>query len=133
MDEKNERLSLLKELVKLANSDKNLKKAEYDFLSAIAIQLEITPEDFVKVFDENISFQPPKLEGDRIVQFQRLILLMNVDQSVDDEQLKIVRELGIRMGLNPAATNKVLERMHDFDNGIIPPSELMSIFQAYHN
>jgi hypothetical protein len=58
---------------------------------------------------------------------------MNVDQSVDDEQLKIVRELGIRMGLNPAATNKVLERMHDFDNGIIPPSELMSIFQAYHN
>jgi hypothetical protein len=133
MDEKNERLSLLKELVKLANSDKNLKKAEYDFLSAIAIQLEITPEDFVKVFDENISFQPPKLEGDRIVQFQRLILLMNVDQSVDDEQLRIVRELGIRMGLNPAATNKVLERMHDFDNGIIPPSELMSIFQAYHN
>ena len=35
---------------------------------------------FLKVFDENISFQPPKLEGDRIVQFQRLILLMNVDQ-----------------------------------------------------
>ena len=133
MDEKNERLSLLKELVKLANSDKNLKKAEYDFLSAIAIQLEITPEDFIKVFDENISFQPPKLEGDRIVQFQRLILLMNVDQSVDEEQLRIVRELGIRMGLNPAATNKVLERMRDFDNGIIPPSELMAIFQAYHN
>ncbi len=133
MDEKNEKLSLLKELVKLANSDKNLKQAEYDFLSAIAIQLEITPEDFIKVFEENISFQPPKLEGERILQFQRLILLMHIDQSVDGEQLRIVRELGIRMGLNPSATNKVLERMNDFDGGIIPPHELIAIFQAYHN
>ena len=118
MDEKNEKLSLLK---------------EYDFLSAIAIQLEITPEEFVKVFEENISFQPPKLEGERILQFQRLILLMHVDQSIDNEQLRIVRELGIRMGLNPSATNKVLERMNDFDGGIIPPHELIAIFQAYHN
>jgi len=133
MNDKNEKLSLLKELVKLANSDKNVKQAEYNFLSAIAIQLEITPQEFVKVFEENILFQPPKLEGDRILQFQRLILLMHVDQSVDEEQLRIVRELGIRMGLNPAATNKVLERMHDFDNGIIPPAELLAIFQAYHN
>ena len=108
MNDKNEKLSLLKELVKLANSDKNVKQAEYNFLSAIATQLEITPQDFVKVFEENILFQPPKLEGDRILQFQRLILLMHVDQSVDEEQLRIVRELGIRMGLNPAATNKVL-------------------------
>ena len=94
MNDKNEKLSLLKELVKLANSDKNVKQAEYNFLSAIAIQLEITPQEFVKVFEENILFQPPKLEGDRILQFQRLILLMHVDQSVDEEQLRIVRELG---------------------------------------
>lgn len=133
MDDKNEKLSLLKELVKLANSDKNLKQAEYDFLSAIAMSLEISPKDFVKVFEENIEFQPPKLEGDRILQFQRLILLMNVDQSIDNEQLRIVRELGIRMGLNPSATNKVLERMSDYDNGILPPEELIAIFQAYHN
>jgi len=133
MNDKSEKLSLLRELVKLANSDKQIKQAEYDFLSSIAIQLAITPEEFARVFEENILFQPPKLEGDRILQFQRLILLMQVDLSIDEEQLRIIRELGIRMGLNPAATNKVLERMSDFEHGIIPPNELIAIFQAYHN
>src|SRR5690606_18538614 len=108
-NEKNEKLSLLAQLVKLARADKEVKQAEYDFLSIIAMQLKITPEEFKTVFEENIEFQPPKLEADRILQFQRLVLLMQVDQSIESEELNHIREMGIRMGLNPSATNKVLE------------------------
>lgn len=133
MDEKNEKLSLLAELVKLARADKELKQSEYDFLSIIAMQLAITPEEFKKVFEENIAFQPPKLEVQRILQFQRLVLLMQIDQSIESEELRIVREIGIRMGLNPNATNKVLEQMHNYENSVIPPEELIAIFQTYHN
>lgn len=133
MNEKNEKLSLLAELVKLARADEEVKKSEFDFLSIIAMQLDITPEEFRTVFEENIAFQPPKFELDRILQFQRLILLMHIDHSLGDKELRLIRETGIRMGLNPAATNKVLERMHDYENGVVPPKELISIFRAYHN
>lgn len=132
-NEKNEKLSLLAQLVKLARADKEVKQAEYDFLSIIAIQLKITPEEFKTVFEENIEFQPPKLEADRILQFQRLILLMQVDQSIESEELNHIREIGIRMGLNPSATNKVLEIMKKYENGIVPPEELLAIFRIHHN
>ena len=132
-NEKNEKLSLLAELVKLARADKEVKQAEYDFLSIIAMQLKITPKEFKTVFEENIEFQPPKLEVDRILQFQRLVLLMQVDQSIDNEELLHIREMGIRMGLNPVATNKVLEVMHQYENGIVPPDELIAIFKTFHN
>lgn len=130
---KNEKLSLLAQLVKLARADKEVKQAEYDFLSIIAIQLNITPEEFKTVFEDNIEFQPPKLEVDRILQFQRLVLLMQVDQSIENEELHHVREMGIRMGLNPTATNKVLEIMHNYENGIVPPEVLIAIFKTFHN
>lgn len=132
-NEKNEKLSLLAQLVKLARADNEVKQAEYDFLSIIAKQLEITPEEFKTVFEENIEFQPPKLEAERILQFQRLILLMQVDQSIEIEELNHIREVGIRMGLNPSATNKVLEIMKKYENGIVPPEELLAIFKIHHN
>lgn len=132
-DENQEKLSLLAQLVKIAEADTALREQEFNFLSVIARQLGVSPAEFNRVFEENIDFQPPKFEADRIVQFQRLLLMMHVDQSVGEEELRCIREMGIRMGLNPAATNRVLERMHDFDNGIIPPDELMSIFQTHQN
>lgn len=132
-NEKNEKLSLLAQLVKLARADKEVKQAEYDFLSIIAMQLKITPEEFKTVFEKNIEFQPPKLEADRILQFQRLVLLMQVDQSIESEELHHIREMGIRMGLNPSATNKVLEIMKKHENGIVPPEELLAVFKIHHN
>ena len=132
-DENKERLSLLAQLVQLAQADSKLREQEFNFLSVIAKQLGVSPTEFKRVFEENIDFQPPKFEADRILQFQRLVLMMHVDRSIGEKELRCIREMGIRMGLNPAATNKVLERMGDFDHGIIPPDELMAIFQAYHN
>ena len=132
-DENQEKLSLLAQLVQIAEADAALREQEFNFLSIIARQLGVSPNEFNRIFEENIDYQPPKFEADRILQFQRLLLMMHIDQSIGEEELRCIREMGIRMGLNPAATNKVLERMHDFDNGLIPPNELMAIFQAHHN
>lgn len=128
-----ERLSLLTELIKLAKSDELLRQAEFDFLYAIAKQLDISDDQFRDLFENYIEFTPPKNEMDRIVQFQRLILMMNVDRSVSSEELDHIREIGIRMGLAPRATDKVLETMKNFENGLIPPDELISIFKTFHN
>ena len=129
----NEKLSLLTELIKLARTDKELRDEEFNFLYAIARQLEITDEEFKGLFNKYIEFTPPKSELDRIVQFQRLILVMNVDRHVSEVELNHVRDIGIRMGLQPNATNELLKRMNDYENGVIPPEVLISIFQTQHN
>ena len=129
----NEKLSLLAELIKLAKSDKEVREIEFQFLLSIAAQLGVTKDDFKHLFEEYIEFLPPKLEADRIVQFQRLILLMNVDLEINEEEIDYIRDLGIRMGLNPGATDAVLREMHNHPLKIIPPEILINIFKTYHN
>jgi hypothetical protein len=128
-----ERLSLLKELIKLAKSDSNIRQEEHDFLLAIADQLNISREEFDSLFDQYIEFTPPKNEFDRIIQFQRLVLLMNVDRHIDSNELLSIKNMGIRLGLHPRATEEVLNRMYKHENHVVPPEELIEIFKTFQN
>lgn len=128
-----EKRSLLSDLVKLAKTDSEVREAEFQFLLSISAQLGITKDDFKEIFESYIEFNPPKIELDRIVQFQRLILLMNVDLDASEEEIIYIKDIGIRMGLHPAATNEVLVRMHEFPNKIVPPEILLEIFSTFHN
>lgn len=129
----NERLSILKELIKLAKADEDVREIEFEFLLILSQQMGITKEEFIKLFEQYIEFHPPKLEFERILQFQRLILVMNVDQNMSQDELDYVRELGIRMGLHPSATDEVLKVMHNYENKVVPPEKLIEIFKTFHN
>ena len=95
---KNERLNLLSDLIKMAKADKDDSTIEFDFLLNLALQMGVSKDDFKILFEEYIAFHPPVFEYDRIIQFQRLVLMMNVDQHVAKEELDYIRELGIKMG-----------------------------------
>ncbi len=133
MTDENEKLSLMSQLIKLAQADSEVRESEYQFLLSIASMLEIKPESFMELFDEFIEFEPPKFEMDRIVQLQRLILLMNVDLEIDESELECIRDTGMRLGLHPNAVNTVLEEMHNYENKMIPPDRLIAIFTTFHN
>lgn len=128
-----EKLSLLKDLIKIANADGEFREDEQRFIYAIAEQMQITPKDYIRLFNENIDYIPPKLEMDRIVHFQRLVLMMNVDHSVSSSEIKEVQNLGLKMGLHPDAINQVLKEMYDYPNNMLPPERLIEIFKAHHN
>ena len=125
--------SLLAELIKVAQADNDVRDIEFQFLLSIASQLGVTVDDFKILFEQYIKFMPPKLEVDRIVQFHRLVLLMNVDLEISHLEINYIKEAGIRMGLNPLAIDQVLNEMNSFPNKIIPPERLLEIFQLYHN
>jgi uncharacterized tellurite resistance protein B-like protein len=128
-----EKLSLLSELIKLAKADQVVRNSEFEFLYAIAKQLQVSDDDFKRLFDESIEFTPPKNELDRIVQFQRLVLMMNVDENVSQEEIDHVRQIGIRLGLAPRATDEVLKLMKEHPNGMLPPETLIGIFNTFQN
>lgn len=124
---------LMSDLIQLAQADEKVRDIEFNFLLAIAKQLRIEVEEFKELFDKYISFQPPKMEFLRILQFHRLMLLMNVDGDSDENEIALIKDLGIRMGLNPEATDYVFKVMHQYENKLIPPKKLMEIFKTYHN
>lgn len=132
-NERNERLSLLSDLIKMAKADKEIREIEFQFLLSIAAQLGVTKDEFKLLFEQYIEFRPPKLEFERIVQFQRLILLMNIDMNIDESELNYIRDLGIRMGLHPMATAEILKVMHEYPTKVIPPDRLIGIFKTFHN
>ena len=128
-----EKLSLLKELIKLAQCDHKVREQEYKFLLTVSKSLDVSKEDFDNLFNKYIEFTPPKSEFDRILQFHRLVLLMNIDMETSSEEVEFLIDLGIRMGLNPMATNQVLTEMYRYPKKVIPPERLIQIFKKHYN
>lgn len=129
----NERYSLLKELIKMAKADKEVREIEFEFLLVLAQQMGVSKEEFKNLFEQYIAFHPPKFEHERILQFQRLVLIMNIDKEMKDEELNYLRQLGIKMGLHPSATDEVFRIMDNYPNKVIPSEKLVEIFKTFHN
>jgi len=128
-----EKLSILSELIQLAKADNQLQENELGFIKVIAEGLGVSDADLGKLFETPVNFDPQTTDGERILQFHRLVLLMNVDRNISDNEMNHVRMAGIKLGLNPMATNEVLERMYDYPNNVIPPNDLIAIFVKHHN
>lgn len=128
-----EKLSLLSEMIAFARIDKTLKEIEYNFLLGVAKQLGISREDFDYLLDNPVTHINLKSHSERIVQFHRLVLLMNLDKDISDRELVKLHNFGLRMGMSHESINKVLDLMESFPNKIIPPDFLIDIFKIQYN
>lgn len=128
-----EKLSILSEMISFAKVNNSVKRAEYDFLFNVAQQLEISKKTFDELFEIEVEHIIPKSQAERIVQFHRLVLLMNVDNQQDLIEIKRLHDMGLAMGLPPGAIQQVLSIMHKYPDKIVPPKILIDIFKAYYN
>ncbi|RKE90866.1 TerB family tellurite resistance protein [Ichthyenterobacterium magnum] len=128
-----EKLSLLSEMIAFAQIDENIKSIEYKFLSGVAKQLEISKEDFDYLIVNPVTYKHLKSHSERIVQFHRLVLLMNLDKDISRKELVKLHNFGLRMGLSHESINKVLDLMESFPNKIVPPDFLIEIFKVQYN
>lgn len=132
-----EKLSLLSEMIAFAKYDKDIRNLEYNFLLGVAKQLDICREDFEYLIEHPVTYTHLKSHSERIVQFHRLVLLMNIEQEFGEENnSKAVIKLynfGLRMGLSHESITKVLYLMESFPNKIVPPDVLIDIFKTQYN
>jgi uncharacterized tellurite resistance protein B-like protein len=128
-----EKLSLLQDLIALSKADNNLSFMETQFINSVAMTMGISFEELQYIKDNPIAFNPQNKEIDRITQFYRLLLLMGVDSDHHEKEVEFCKNLGLKMGLNPIAINEVIKRILASKKGMLPPQELISIFQTYHN
>ncbi|MDM9630802.1 TerB family tellurite resistance protein [Robiginitalea aurantiaca] len=133
MNSYKEKLSILSEMISLARADKEVELTEFDFLWGVAEQLGVHREDFESLFESPAPNIIPKTLLDRILQFHRLVLMMNVDRSQTFKEIDKLHNIGLRLGLPPSAIDQVLVLMHQYPDNIIPPETLIGIFKAHYN
>lgn len=133
MHSNQEAKSMLSEMISLAKADNQITEAEFQFLMSMAAQFGFSVDDLHDIMEQPVDFDPPSNEFDRIVQFQRLILLMNIDLNNSQEERQFIVNSAMRLGLPPNATNLIIEKMSQYPDKVIPPDELISIYKTHHN
>jgi pimeloyl-ACP methyl ester carboxylesterase len=126
-------LELMHELISFSKVDGEMKEIEFVFILQIAKQLGLTKQDLLALFEQKMITNPPKAESDRILQFYRLCLLMLIDLEVHPMELETIRNAGIRLGLNPNATEELLRLLMENPSKGIPTPTLLSLFQVNFN
>lgn len=133
MNTHEEKMSLLSEMVSFSLVDGRLHIREYEFLLIVARELQISKEEFDDLFQHDFpkSIINPELE--RIQQFYRLALLMHIDGVLHEKEETAIRQIAINMGLNPAATKRILRKMKESPDQIIDAGDLLVAFREQHN
>lgn len=133
MSEKEEAKVLLSQLIDILTIDGEAHKQELELLIGIAKLMGVSKMELIELFDHPKPFTPPKSELDRILQFHRLVLMINVDEMITSQELELIRKQGLLMGLRHNQVEAVLTEMRKHDNNMIPPDRLLEIFKAYNN
>ena len=133
MNSYQEKLDILSELIAFARVDQSLKKSEYQFLIQVASHLGIEKVVFEELLKKKSTKPQLKSQIDRIVQFHRLLLLMNIDKEQHEKEINTLHNIGLKMGLSPSGIEQVLRLMNNYPNKIIPPQVLFNIFKAQQN
>jgi len=95
--------------------------------------MEIKKSSLDELLKTATHISVPKTQLDRIVQFHRLLLLMNIDNEQHKKEVEKLHNIGLWMGLPPSAISQVLEVMHQYPDKAIPPQILLNIFRAHYN
>jgi len=128
-----EKHQILSDMIRLAMADDKIDQAEYNFISAVAARLGVTQEEVEDLIKSPIERGVFRTELERITQFHRLVLLMNVDQVTHVAEVDTLRNYGLKMGIRPEAIEQVLTEMGDYENKVIPNDPLIEIFSKFYN
>ena len=133
METRSEKISLLSEMIAFAIVDGELHDKEYDFLKLLSCELGIENAAFIDLFRKRDKIIPIKNGFDRIVHFYQLSLLMYCDEIIHKYEDVSIHKIGLKLGLNPTAMNRVLNLMKNAPNHIVAPEKVICIFEEQLN
>ncbi|MGF1636652.1 MAG: TerB family tellurite resistance protein [Cyclobacteriaceae bacterium] len=130
-----EKLSHINDLIKLSRVDGQESHMEMNFINSVADRLGLDREDVQKIKTGSmaIDFSFPKQQHKVIDQFHRLILLMGIDKIIKNEEIQFCFDLGLKMGLNPAAVLEVIKKSYRNPGYLVQKDEMDKIFKKYLN
>lgn len=128
-----EKLSLISQLIELSKVDGRVTDDEVALIKQMGNMLGLEDQQMLELFKKPVAFDPPTSPMDRITQFHRLVLLMNVDGEVSPNEIQHLKLMGIKYGLQADAVEDVLREMVKHPNGVVPPEKLIAIYTRHMN
>jgi len=125
--------AMISDLILLAKADDKVTETEYDFIQSLAENMKVSPTEVDALFKNPLPSKKSYTEIERITHFHKLVLLMNVDRETHDKEVLVLRSFGLRMGVRAEAIDRILLEMEKHEDKIIPPHDLIQIFQTYYN
>ena len=128
-----EKLNLLSQLVKMAKADKVFKFVEFKYLTDVAEVLNISSGQLDEIIEKDIVAPLPKKMSDRTRQIYRLTVMMMVDGIISIEEMILLKNFAVELGLNPNGVEIMIKRMEQNKGGMLLDDELLEIFSVQLN
>ena len=122
-------------LLKLKEADQQETTSEFGYVLHVAYLLGLTEEDVYEINDhkEDYPLVPPAEERDRVMILYYFLFFMNADGSIDQEEERLVKEFGFRLGFRPALTDDLIGVLKAHANQSVPPEKLLEKIRTYLN
>ncbi len=128
-----EKITILRRLVKMAKADSIFKLEEYKYLQDLADTLGIERKVLKEIIDSEIPEKKTEYILERAKQLYRLAIMMLVDGIVAKEEVKLLKEYTIELGFDPSTVDIMLKRMEQNKGGMLFDDDLMKIFSIQNN
>lgn len=130
-----EKKSLIAELVLMALVDKQLKSEEIAFIKTVGKRMQVEDREIMSMIKNaaDLEVTTPKSMTKRIIHFHKLMLMMHIDGTVNDQELQLLNEIALRYGFRKSIVDQLLSTMTQYPHGEIPPSELLHIHTSTSN
>lgn len=128
-----EKHSIISQLAELSKVDGRVTEDEIGLLKRMGNMLGLSDAEIVEIIKNPKPFNPPEGELDRMTQFHRLVLMMNVDGEVSPNEIQYLKLAGVKLGLQADVVEEVLREMVKYPNNVVPPEKLLEIYKKNLN
>ncbi len=130
---KEQKINLLKQLVKMAKADGVFKFVEFKYLTEVAEMMGITAAQLDEIIEDETVTALPQTKLEKARQIYRLAVMMEIDQEVAFAEKKLLKDLAVMLNLHPSGVNKMLETMQQNKGGMLFDDDLIDIFSKELN
>ena len=125
-----EKSSQVANLIKMASSDGNVNYFEDMFIKIIVAKVGITPQEFKYVIDnlDKIPFRAPKEENNYFY-FWQTLQVMKIFMVADEEEIKLCKEIGLRIGFSNAQVEKMVTYMKGHLRSVIELNHFKEVME----
>ncbi|WP_339848595.1 TerB family tellurite resistance protein [uncultured Dokdonia sp.] len=128
-----ENFQIISDMLLMAKADNHLHEREYDFILMVARRMGISKDEVDALVKSPQDKMVYKTEMQRLTQFHRLLLVMNVDEETQFVEIDTLRNYGLKLGIRAEAVQQILSEMGDYEHKIIPSYRLVEIFKRFYN
>lgn len=127
--------SIIALLLEMAAVDNEQAPIEQKYIEYVAQQLSISPEELtlIKSKPEQFNFVVPAAEQDRMTILYYLLFTMRVDGVIKQKEEGVAHRIGLRLGINPALVQDLIQVMKSYNGKEIPPDAMVNQIKKYLN